>query len=643
MLQRMREAQTWMIKGVLWAVVLAFVVTIFYQWGVRSRGGPTSTEVATILGQPVGVREFQRVQSNIYQQYRAMFRAQPEFNLNEHFNFREMALEQLATRAILLRLTRQEGFVVTDEELYDRIAAIPAFHTQGRFDSTRYETVLRSQVPPIPPQQFEAEQRQDLLLEKVHAAVSQSVQVTEYEAESAYRLEHEQVAVRYVLLAPTSFTDQIKPTDEEIQKYYETHKETYREPEQRQIRYAAVSLQRFMVPREFTADEIAAYYEQHLNSFQQAERVRARHILFKVPANASAEQEAQQRTQAETVLAALREGADFATLAQQSSEDPATAEQGGDLGFFPRGQMVKPFEDEAFSLPIGEVSAPLRTTFGWHLLRVEDKQSERTKTLEEAQPEIRAQLQEAKGREALEAFLDDMVIALERDPGRFVELGTQRELDIVTTPFIPSTGRVEKLENVPDFVRRAFALAGQAVETVKGPDGTHYILQVAERRPASIQEFAVVQERVRQDLRTEKSAELAGQTADEWLTKMRAGTPLAELAASLQASVVESGLFKRQDTIPQLGRLPALNHAAFGLAVGTAGVVHEGTRHVVLEVVERQSADMQAYEKEAVEYRKKLLERKRQQMLQAFQQSLRAQYQKLRQQGDIAVNPSYVF
>src|SRR5215510_5066181 len=291
MLQWMRNAQTWVIKGVLLAVVLAFVVTIFYQWGVRSSGGPTRSEVATIFGQPVSVREFQRMSNALQQRYRAIFRTQSNVDLNERFNFREMALEQLATRAILLRMAQQYGVVVTEQELYDHIAGMPLFQDQGRFSPTRYQLVLRSQVPPITPRQFEVEQQQDLLLQKVSTLFTGGVHVTDTEVEQAYRRDHEQVAVRYAALTAALFEAQVTMTDEELQAYYEAHKEGYREPEQRQIRYVAIPLQRFIQQDDATAEEIRNYYERHSEAFQRQEEVRARHILVQVAASASAEQE----------------------------------------------------------------------------------------------------------------------------------------------------------------------------------------------------------------------------------------------------------------------------------------------------------------------------------------------------------------
>lgn len=643
MLQQMRDAQAWMIKGVLWAVVLAFVVTIFYSWGVRSSTGPTRSEVATIFGQPVSLQQFQRTQNALYQSYRQIFQHQTNFDIREHFNFRQMAIEQLVREALLLRVAQQNDLQVTDRELYEHIATVPAFQEQGRFDPQRYETILRSQVPPIPPQQFEVEQRQQLLQAKVHALVRQSIQVTEQATEAAYRHDHEQVAVRYAILVPSLFEAEVTVTDEAIQTYYETHKDTYREPEQRQLRYVTVSPQRFVHDRDFSPQEIAAYYDSHPEAFQRQEQMRVRHILFKVGTHASPEQIEDVRQRATAVLARLRDGADFATEAQQHSEDTATTEAGGDLGYFPRGQMVKPFEDAAFSLSVGQLSDLVRTPYGFHILRAEDKLEAGLPPLAEVEQDVVAKLREEQAQEEAIKFVDDFVIALEAEPQNFEELATRQSLTVETSPLVPPGGHIPGIEGAPEVVRRVFTLEEGAIDTIQSSDGRHYVLQIAAIRPPTLPELTAVRERVVQDLRSQEAMVLTRQRADEWAERVQAGTPLQELAASLHVQLQDTGRFKRQEAIPQIGRLEAFSQTAFGLGVGQTAAVHDTRRAFVLQLTARQPADMTAYEKEKADFRRTLLEGRRQQALQAFQSNLNRQYQTLRDQGEIRVNDQYVF
>jgi peptidyl-prolyl cis-trans isomerase D len=643
MLKQMREAQGWMIKGVLWAVVAAFLVTIFYSWGVQSGNAPTRSEVATILGRRIGIAEFQQAQNALYQTYRNIFGNRADIDLRERFNFREMALEQLAQRSLLLRMAEQESFQVTNAELYDRIARISAFQENGRFDPARYQAVLRQQVPPIPLKQFEAEQRQALLAEKVYDMVQSSVQVTAAEVQAAYRRQHEQIAARYVTLVPSLFTAQVSITDDEVRAHYESDPERYQKPEQRQIRYVAVSPKRFPFSGEITSDRVTDYYETHPEEFPRQEEVQARHILFKIAGNTDDAQEAAVRAKAEKILTELRDGMDFAALAKEHSEDPASAEQGGDLGRFPRGRMVPPFEAAAFSLPVGALSELVRTQFGFHIIRVDDKIPAGVKAKSEVEEEIKTKLRTEQEEESALAFVDDLMVLLEEDPAQFEPLAMQHGLDVITPPLVPRTGQIAKLEGVSGLVPRVFEVEQGAIHTVEGPDGTHYVFQVADVQPASVKPFEEVQTQAREDLQQQKSQELARQTADDWAAQVQSGTPLNELATSLEVQVVETEPFKRDDPVPQFGRSAAFSKTAFDLAPGDAASVHERDRHVVVQMTRRQAASMDGFEAEQAAVRQRLLAQKRQQTRAAFDNALRAQYLQLRQEGEIVVNPQYVF
>ena len=644
MLKQMREAQAWMIKGVLWAVVLAFVVTIFYSWGVQSSSGPTRTEVATLWGQGIEAAEFQRAQNALYRQYRQVFGNQPDVDLREHFNFRQMALEQIVSRALLLRMAEDNGLAVTDAELYAHIARQPGFQNpQGQFDSSRYRAALASVVPPVSMQQFEDEQRRNLMQAKVYTMVQQGAQVTDAEAEQTYRHEHQQVSLRYVTLVPSLFEAEAAVSDEDVKTYYETYEESYREPERRQIRYLTVTTEPFQVAREFSDDEISAYYDSHPEAFIRQEEARARHILFRLAENASAEREERVRSLAQSVLDELRGGGDFTAAAAEHSEDEGTAESGGDLGFFPRGQMMPPFEEAAFSLPLGELSDLVRTALGLHILRVEERLEAGIKPLEEARQEVINALQAEKAEEAAMIFVDDLVVALDEAPEQFAELAARHDLDVATTPFVEADGFIEELAGAPQLIGRAFALRGQAVDAVVGTNGNHYIFQVADTQPDMVPLLEDIVDRVTQDARASKGADLASEKGSDWVTRLSSGASLAELADALELQVAETGWFKRNEPIPELGNLSEFRRAAFRLQPGEAEAVGEGDLTFVLQVIEYRNADMSSFQSDLPDYRRQLLAQKQNQLAQAFQESLAAQYQQLIRDGDLVVNSQYVF
>jgi peptidyl-prolyl cis-trans isomerase D len=644
MLKQMREAQAWMIKGVLWAVVLAFVVTIFYSWGVQSSSGPARTEVATLWGQGIEAAEFQRTQNALYRQYRQVFGNQSDVDLREHFNFRQMALEQIVSRALLLRMAEENGLEVTDAEIFAHIARQPGFQNPpGQFDSDRYQAALASVVPPVSMQQFEDEQRRSLMQSKVFALVQQGAQVTDGEAEQAYRHEHQQVNVRYVTLVPSLFETEATVSDEEVKTHYDTYKESYREPEKRQIRYLTVTPEPFQVAREFSDDEISAYYDSHPEAFVRREEARARHILFRLPENASAEREERVRGLAQGVLDDLRGGADFVAAAAEHSEDEGTAEAGGDLGFFPPGRMMPPLEDAAFSLPIGKLSDPVRTELGFHILRVEERMEAGIKPLEEARQAVIDALQEEKAREAALVFVDDLVVAMDEAPERFAELADQHGLEVATTPFVEAAGFIEELAQAPQLIGRAFALRGQAVDAVVGTNGNHYLFQVAETQPDKVPPLEDAVERVTRDARDSKGADLASETGAEWVTQLRDGASLAELAGALELQVTETDWFRRNEPVPDLGNVSEFRRAAFQLQPNEAEAIGEGGRTYVVQVIENRDADMNTFKTDLPDYRRQLLAQKQNQLVQGFQESLSAQYQQLMRDGDLVVNSQYVF
>ena len=492
-------------------------------------------------------------------------------------------------------------------------------------------------------QQFETEQRLSLMQGKMYALVQQGAQVTDVEAEQEYRREHQQVSVRYVTLVPALFESEATVGDQDVTDFYDSNKESYREPERRRIRYAVVSPDPFEVAREFTDDEIRDYYESEPQSFVQDEQARARHILFRLPQNAAPEREERVRAAAAEVLEQLRGGADFAAAAAEHSEDEGTAEAGGDLGFFPRGTMLPQFEEEAFSLPLGELGDLVRTPLGFHVLRVEERLEAGVKPLEETRQDVIDAMIDWKAQDAAMMFVDDLVVAMDEAPERFAELAAQQGLDVKTTPFVEATAFIEELAQAPQIVGRAFSLRGQAVDAMAAPNGDHYLFQVAETQPDKVPPLEDILERVTQDARDAKGADLASEAGLAWVTRLQEGGALAELAGELELQVAETGWFKRNEPVPELGNLGEFRRAAFRLQPEAADAIAQGDRTYVIRVIGFRGADMSAFKDDLAAYREQVLSRKQSRLVQAFQESLAARYQQLLRDGSLVVNPQYVF
>ena len=331
MLDTIRRAQPAIIKGVLGAVVLAFVATIFLDWGWQRSGRPDA-HVATVGGEGVSLHEFQMTYTNLTDFYRRLYQDRFTEDFARTLNLKQQALDTLVQRKLLLREAKRQGLMVSDAELIEKVQTYPVFQVNGQFDHSRYLQVLR--LSRLTPADFEQNQREDLLLGKLENLIKDGVQVTEAEVKQTFIHDKEQVNVEYIRVDPAQFVPQVEVSDVDLLTYYQEHLERFRKPEQMRLGYVVVDPAWFAALVEMTDEQLAQYYEQHKEEFRREEQVRARHILFKLAQQAGAEEEARVRGEAEATLQRIQAGEDFAALASQLSEDPVSAQQGGDLGFF---------------------------------------------------------------------------------------------------------------------------------------------------------------------------------------------------------------------------------------------------------------------------------------------------------------------
>ena len=634
MLDTIRRAQPAIIKGVLGAVVLAFVATIFLDWGWQRSGRPDA-HVATVGGEGVSLHEFQMTYTNLTDFYRRLYQDRFTEDFARTLNLKQQALDTLVQRKLLLREAKRQGLMVSDAELIEKVQTYPVFQVNGHFDHSRYLQVLR--LSRLTPGDFEQNQREDLLLEKLENLIKDGVQVTEAEVKQTFIHDKEQVNVEYMRVDPAQFVPQVEMSDADLSTYYQEHLERFRKPEQTRLGYVVVDPEWFAALVEMADGQLAQYYEQHKEEFRREEQVRARHILFKLAQQAGAEEEARVRGEAETTLQRIQAGEDFATLASQLSEDPVSAQQGGDLGFFKRGEMVKPFEEMAFGLKPGVVSDPVRTDFGYHLIKVEEMQEAGYEPVEAVRAELRTRLAREEVRRLAEAKAQavyDAMVAAGSEWKRAVQ-----ELELVPgeTPFIAQGEVVEGIDNSAAFMRAAFALQDGDVSQPTLIGNQYVVEKLLERKASHIPPFEEVKDAVRDALVRERSHALARQKADEWLTEVQAGQSIEQLAQAFNTQTEQTGLFPRNGAIPKLGRPQEFIREVFRMRVGEGRVVDLLEQPAVVVLTEHKEFDAEGYEKDRAQMKQQVLRQKREQTFSQWSNDLRRQAEERR---EIAVNPS---
>ena len=364
MLDRMRRHRGWLkwIMGVVAVTMCAF----FVPWGDRTTVQLNET-VADVNGQQITAGEFRRE----LQQRLQMFQSQGGQSLPpetlKQLGFDNQVLTQLIDRKAIEAEAVRRGLKVTDTEVVEFIRHLPAFRDNGQFVGTaRYRAVLRAQRPPLREDEFEEDIRTELLGQKLQAAVTSWVTVSEQETDAEYRRRNEKVKLEVVGFTADQFRAGVTATDAEAQALFTKDPNRYKQGERRKIRYVTVDTQALRQSITPTEAEIAAYYQANLQQFANPEQVHAQHILLKT----AGKDAAAVRKQADAIHAeATAAGADFPALARKYSEDDASKATGGDLGFFGRGSMVKPFEDAAFALQPGQISDVVETEFGFHVIQ----------------------------------------------------------------------------------------------------------------------------------------------------------------------------------------------------------------------------------------------------------------------------------
>ncbi len=503
MLRILRQGQRW----VLWFVILVVGgVFVFYLGIGGAASGPSSPDVVVQVGERrYDARDVDRLRRNMEERYRQT--AGDSFDaaaLGEYLE--EAAARSLMRNALLASEAERLGLRVTDPEIREFLRAIPgAADAQGRIDRAVVTAYAERNFGTV--RRYQETLRDELLATKAGRLMRASVEVSAAEAREALVLEGEEIDIAFVALDPAT------------------------PPANLTIDEAAVA---DLVAQE--PERVSAAYQERIDEFDLPERVRARHILLRLPGPAPESFKEQIRAKAQETLERIQGGASFADVALEVSEDPGSKERGGDLGFFPRGRMVKQFEDVAFSLEPGELSDVVETVHGLHIIRVEEKRPPEKTPLEEVQEQIARDLLEKDAADAYVRKKSAELVTAVRDGSSLVDAARSAGVSIERPDPLQRRpdGRIPGLGASPELLAAAFAISPEraSLDRIFPVNGKSVMVQLLERRTPSAEEIEPQVEERRQSLTEERR----NQVQQAWIDQRTAALSAAgELHLNLNA------------------------------------------------------------------------------------------------------------
>jgi|HubBroStandDraft_6_1064221.scaffolds.fasta_scaffold01870_3 peptidyl-prolyl cis-trans isomerase D len=549
--------------------------------------------------------------------------------------YAKQVLDQMIfSRALELEAQRL-GLSVTPQEESDRIKQLlPAAWEGGAWTKDRYVAEVQNRTGMSVPE-FESFLRDDMLMEKFRLLVTSSISVTPAEIENEFRRRNEKVQIEYALVKPTELASSIQPTDAELSAYYNKNASRYQVPEKRSARYALLDLAKLRESTQVSDDDLRAYYNAHIDQYKVENRAHVEHILFKTIGKTDAEI-AEIRQKAEDVLKKAKSGANFEDLAKKYSEDDATKPKGGDLGWIVEKQTVPEFEQAAFSVPKGSVSDLVKTQYGFHIIKVLDRETAHTKPFEEVRSTIVPILTDQKAAEQANNISTQMASAVRQSNRQSLDdLARKFNLKLGDTPPASVTDAIGELGNSPELHQILFQLRpGELSQPLQIPQG-FVILTPKDIQPAHQGMLAEVRNKVLADYQQEKSIELARTKAQELAKRVQSGESFDQAAKALSLTAVTPEAFARNGSVPDLGAAKLLQ-ASFGMSVGQ---VSQPTQVVgnwlVYRVLGHQPANPADLAGQSDQIKQQLLQAKQTAAFEAFRTALE---DRLKKEGKLTIN-----
>jgi len=583
MLEGIRRYQySWQVKA-----TFTFLALIMAFWGFGGGGLFSAIHpIAIVNGRQILPDQVDREATQLRETVQQMYGASAQAVLKS-VNIRQEAVQRLIEGQLIGEEARHLGINISDAALQDKISKEQVFQHDGQFDFDTYQQVLRDNN--LLPAEYEADERDRMIADTLRSMIDTGVTVSDDEVRHAYNLANEKIGLRYVELSYGDFVAKISPTEDQIAGYYKQNREQFREPDR--IKFTYVHYEPLELAAKYTPpdSDVAEYYNRYADTrFKHPEQVHAQHILIMVQEGATDKEKAAAKAKALNVLKQAQAGGDFAKLAAKYSDDPSNKLQGGDLGTFGRGQMIKPFEDAAFATKPGQITM-VETIYGFHVVKVDQHTPAHTDTLAEAKPKIIEELRTQAGAKlGREAAQEDLTAAL--GGASLEDLAKKRGIDPVETPLVAQGEAAGGIEQDRELMAAAFKLDAGQVALVP-EKGSPYVIKLVVRVPSRIPPLKEIEPQVRDALIRSMAEADASQQAQKILATIKSPADFDKAAISNNLEIKTVDPFTRADhKVPGIGEFPEVTDAAAAVPVIPGVIDHAmetGGNSYLFEVISR--------------------------------------------------------
>lgn len=560
MLRYLREnTGNWIIKFFLGIIVIVFVFL-----GVGSMNAGKHNRVATVNDQAITFAEYRDAYQGMIRRLQQQFGTALDDNLIKSLNVKQQAVNSLINQKILDVEAQKLKIVVSDEELKQNLLSIKAFQKNGIFDMDLYKRVLGQNA--MTPETFEAMQRNTIRNTKLQRMVLNGITVGNLEAQTWYSFNNIKASINYVLIDPGTFSD-VFAGEEQIRAQYDNHHDLYMSKPERKVAFLVFAPGDFEDQVKVDETAVRDFYDQNPARFTTPEQVEASHILIKVDENADEQAVAKAKEEALRVYEQAVKSVNFSELAKAYSQGPSAA-SGGYLGRFDKTSMVKPFADAAFAMKVGDISQPVRTRFGWHIIKVTDRTPETVTAFETAKAQIQRELAASRTTDLAYNKAEDAYDAV-LDGDSFEQVALVAAKQSVTTPAFTALGTELKGMGISDpgeFAATAFSLADNEISEVKKIGKKYYLMHVIEKIAPKLLAYEDIKNEIAVTLTADLQKQAARKAAESMLEKAgNDAASLEKLAKDNHLKLESSKMFTRNETVPGITESAAIAQAAFTL------------------------------------------------------------------------------